>query len=199
MSGRESILRAAESVFVESGFSGASMSEIARRAGVAKSLIYHHFESKTDLWDAVIREHNRKSGILDRFYGSLASESLESLDELTKGEQGFFYFLREHPELIRMMSWLNLEGGLDRDYPDRAVREKVLGRMGELMENGSIRADVDPVVLPILYMVICFGWFSSRWKYKRWFPSGMNDLELDQRFIRSAMDIIWHGITPNDR
>jgi len=196
--GRESILRAAEAVFVERGFSGTSISEIASRAGVAKSLIYHHFESKDQLWYEVIREHNRRSGLLERFYETLASQDMDSLDELTRGEEGFFYFLREHPELIRMMSWLNLEGGLDMDFPDPEARGKITDRIRELQEKRRIRPDVDPVVLPILYMLVCFGWFESRWKYRRWFPEGLSDRELDARFIQSAMEIIWNGITPDE-
>ncbi len=198
MGGRESILRAAESVFVDRGFSGASVSEIADRAGVSKSLIYHHFRSKDQLWFEVIREHNRRSGLLERFYDTLASEDLDSLDELARGEKGFFYFLRDRPELIRMMSWLNLEGGLDHDFPDSESRTKVIERIREMQTSGRIRPDVDPVVLPIVYMLICFGWFGSRWKYRRWFPEGLSDADLDARFIQSAMEIIWNGITPDE-
>jgi TetR/AcrR family transcriptional regulator len=198
VNGRESILRAAESVFVERGFSGASISEIAHQAGVAKSLIYHHFDSKQQLWYEVVREHNRRSGLLERFYDTLASRDMESLEELTRGESGFFYFLRDHPELVRMMAWLNLEGGLDMDFPDPEARGRIIDRIRELQERGSIRSDLDPVVLPILYMLVCFGWFGSRWKYRKWFPEGLSDAQLDSRFIGAAMDIIWNGMTTDD-
>ena len=40
---RAAILDAAERTFVDKGFAGASMSEIAERSGVTKSLIHHHF------------------------------------------------------------------------------------------------------------------------------------------------------------
>ncbi len=40
------ILDAADTCFGESGYRGASMADIARGAGVAKSLLHYHFESK---------------------------------------------------------------------------------------------------------------------------------------------------------
>lgn len=50
------ILDAALSEFVELGFAGASTNTIARKAGVAKGLVFHHFGSKADLYMAVL-EH----------------------------------------------------------------------------------------------------------------------------------------------
>ncbi|MBC8072705.1 MAG: helix-turn-helix transcriptional regulator, partial [Deltaproteobacteria bacterium] len=52
---RAAILDAAEATFVEKGFAGASMSEIAERSSVTKSLIHHHFGSKEALWSEVKR------------------------------------------------------------------------------------------------------------------------------------------------
>ncbi len=52
---RLAILDAAEAIFVEKGFAAASMSDIAARAVVTKSLIHHHFGSKEELWVEVKR------------------------------------------------------------------------------------------------------------------------------------------------
>jgi AcrR family transcriptional regulator len=46
---RALIERCATEVFAEHGYAGASMSEIARRAGVTVPVLYDHFESKLDL------------------------------------------------------------------------------------------------------------------------------------------------------
>ena len=46
---REAILRAAGDLFYEDGIRSASMDSIARRAGVTKRTVYHHFRSKDDL------------------------------------------------------------------------------------------------------------------------------------------------------
>lgn len=52
---REAILAAAECVFVEDGY-GVSMDRIAEMAGVSKQTVYKHFDSKDQLFDAVIRQ-----------------------------------------------------------------------------------------------------------------------------------------------
>jgi AcrR family transcriptional regulator len=44
------ILAAAEACFSQSGYAGASMREIAQRAGVSKSLLHYHFQSKEHLF-----------------------------------------------------------------------------------------------------------------------------------------------------
>src|SRR5689334_18836310 len=51
---RERLVAAAEHVFVEMGYSAASMDGIARRAGMSKKTIYQVFETKHELFAAVI-------------------------------------------------------------------------------------------------------------------------------------------------
>jgi AcrR family transcriptional regulator len=51
---RDAIIRAASEVFREMGFEGASMSEIAARAGGSKATLYGYFSSKEELFVAVI-------------------------------------------------------------------------------------------------------------------------------------------------
>src|SRR5437588_6793871 len=46
------MLRAAEEVFGERGYHGASMDEIAARAGITKPMLYSYFESKEGLFAA---------------------------------------------------------------------------------------------------------------------------------------------------
>lgn len=50
------IIAAALSVFAEKGFAGAKMEDIARRAGVSKGTLYLYFETKEDVFRAVVRE-----------------------------------------------------------------------------------------------------------------------------------------------
>lgn len=53
---RRAILDAAQSVFLASGFEGASMDEVARIAGVGKMTVYRHFGAKDALYEAMLRE-----------------------------------------------------------------------------------------------------------------------------------------------
>jgi TetR/AcrR family transcriptional regulator, mexJK operon transcriptional repressor len=52
---RERVLRAATSSFLALGYRS-SVDSIARRAGVAKQTVYHHFPSKDELFKEVARE-----------------------------------------------------------------------------------------------------------------------------------------------
>src|SRR5215813_12614448 len=52
---RERVVRAATSSFLAHGYRS-SVDDIARRAGVAKQTVYHHFPSKDALFKAVARD-----------------------------------------------------------------------------------------------------------------------------------------------
>jgi AcrR family transcriptional regulator len=51
---REQIARAAAAVFMRGGYDGTSMDDVARQAGVTRLIVYRIFESKDDLYRAVL-------------------------------------------------------------------------------------------------------------------------------------------------
>jgi AcrR family transcriptional regulator len=51
---RERIVTVATEVFAERGYDGASIDEIARRAGVSAPVVYDHFASKQDLYERLL-------------------------------------------------------------------------------------------------------------------------------------------------
>ena len=52
---RRQIMEGARQVFLSSGFDGASMNDVARAAGVSKGTLYAYFNSKEELFEAIIR------------------------------------------------------------------------------------------------------------------------------------------------
>jgi AcrR family transcriptional regulator len=50
------IVQAAMAVFAEKGFAGARLDEIAARAGVSKGALYLYFETKEDIFRAVVEQ-----------------------------------------------------------------------------------------------------------------------------------------------
>lgn len=58
---REQILNGAETVFGENGYEGASMSLIARQAGVSKGTLYNYFQGKEELFTAFVREKTEQA------------------------------------------------------------------------------------------------------------------------------------------
>ena len=62
---RTEVLRAAREVFAESGYQRASLEAIARRAGFSKGAVYSNFESKDDLFLALLEpEADQMAGLL---------------------------------------------------------------------------------------------------------------------------------------
>ncbi len=51
---REQVLAAATQAFARSGFAATSLDDIATAAGVSRAILYRHFDSKTDLYRAVL-------------------------------------------------------------------------------------------------------------------------------------------------
>lgn len=83
---KKSILDAAVAVFVEKGVSGASLEDIAERAGVTRGAVYWHFKNKNDIFRALHDEfHN---SVMETVSVSLEKdhpEPLKQLEELCVG------------------------------------------------------------------------------------------------------------------
>jgi len=59
---RRQILDGARKVFLDLGFDGASMGEIARAAGVSKGTLYVYFADKNRLFEAIVEEEQIEQG-----------------------------------------------------------------------------------------------------------------------------------------
>ena len=196
MSTRDSILDAAEDIFVKSGFSGSSMKSIAEKAHVAKSLIYHYFVSKRELWDEVIHRRISQAKLPERMIemvSSIPSDGLESLRN-SKNHTTYFEFLRDNPQFVRMLAWLNAEQSL-WICPPIEVRKEVIKKLKELQEKGIFRDDVDPRAFVVCYMSIYEMWFMSRSRISAWFDDGMSEGEMAEIFIDTVGKILVDGIT----
>jgi TetR/AcrR family transcriptional regulator len=90
----ERIFDAAEELFCERGFDGVSVRDIALRAGVQKALVFYHFATKEELFDAVLSRYyqahrralegalaaptgvrQRLRGMIDAYLGFMASNA----------------------------------------------------------------------------------------------------------------------------
>ncbi|WP_031337270.1 TetR/AcrR family transcriptional regulator [Rhodopseudomonas sp. B29] len=60
---RRQILDGARAVFLELGFDGASMGEIARAAGVSKGTLYVYFTDKNSLFCAIVEQESLAQGM----------------------------------------------------------------------------------------------------------------------------------------
>lgn len=53
---RAAILRAAATAFAHKGFAATSMEDVAAEAGITKLIVYRHFSSKEELYEAVLQQ-----------------------------------------------------------------------------------------------------------------------------------------------
>ncbi len=60
---REQILQTAVSLFSQRGFSGTTTKEIARAAGVSEAMVFRHFLTKSDLYDAILGDKTSHEGV----------------------------------------------------------------------------------------------------------------------------------------
>lgn len=56
---KERILEAALKLFAQSGYSGTSMSDIAKQLGITKGALYKHYTSKQEILDSIVARMNQ--------------------------------------------------------------------------------------------------------------------------------------------
>src|SRR5690349_7319242 len=94
---REQILTAATEAFARSGFAATGLDEIAAQAGVARVLLYRHFDSKTDLYQAVLdRMCARLDVHVEEPVGGFTDASIDSLLEAAVESPAGFRLLFQH-------------------------------------------------------------------------------------------------------
>jgi AcrR family transcriptional regulator len=97
---RRRLLDAAEHVCGDLGYHDASIVKLAEAAGVAVGTFYLYFDSKTAIFDELIRglnsrmRHAMKAG---------SSQGTTRLEQELLGFEAYFRFTREHPALSRII------------------------------------------------------------------------------------------------
>jgi len=101
-SARRRILDAAAREFAASGFEGARVDEIARKAGVNKALIYYYFKSKEELL-AVLFEETRDAVFALFDAGAIRRMDFSLGDAARKMLESFLDVLEERQDVIRVV------------------------------------------------------------------------------------------------
>ena len=107
---KAALLDAAESVFLEKGFGNTSLTEVARKAKMTKSLIHHYFGSKDGLWVEVKRR--RFSSYMERQLKMLQDQPA-TVGLLSDSFRLYFHYIKQNPEMVRLLAWIFLERDLE--------------------------------------------------------------------------------------
>jgi AcrR family transcriptional regulator len=138
------IVAAALQVFGEKGFAGARIEEIAQLAGVSKGTLYLYFETKGDLFRAVV--HDAVLPNIDEIEQSILALDLPFADLLRLLLPRFAQLVTTRPigAVVKMVV------GESRNFPELArvwhdeVIQKGLGLLAGLIARAQAKGEVRP-------------------------------------------------------
>jgi AcrR family transcriptional regulator len=97
---RELIEQAATEMFAERGYNGASIDEIARRAGISPPVLYDHFSSKQELHRALLERHY--ADLREVWRTNLVGEDPPER-RTARAFDAWFAYVESHPYAWRML------------------------------------------------------------------------------------------------
>ncbi|MEO7160291.1 MAG: TetR/AcrR family transcriptional regulator [Polaromonas sp.] len=191
------LLDAALDLFVEKGFAATRVEEVAARAGVSKGTLFLYFQSKDELFKAVVRENisgrfPEWNDELEAFEGStidmlgecmtvwwdrVGTTKVAGITKLMMSEAGNF------PEIAAFYQQ-------EVVLPGHSLIRRILQRGIDRGEFRSMDLDyaVYSVVAPMMFIIL------SRHSMGMCIP---NHVELDpEKYIASQLSIILNGLAP---
>ncbi|MCM2435427.1 TetR/AcrR family transcriptional regulator [Agrobacterium rosae] len=131
-------------VFAENGFAAAKLDDVAKRAGIVKGTLYRYYDTKEDLFRAVVQH--------------AMAANLEAIQQSAAGFKGSIRELvpillmraAEHKGSSRVPALARLVIGESRAFPDLAriwhdnVVARVLALLTELIRDAQGRGEVRP-------------------------------------------------------
>jgi len=180
---RRALLDAAEEVFGELSYDGASVAEIVRRAGVAQGTFYVYFPDKKAAFVELVRELNHElrrtiaeaiSGIEDRF-------EVERVGFVT-----FFNYVLQHKALYRIVRESQFVDPETYRWHYRTLAEGYVRGLEKAQADGQIRDDISAETVAWILMGISV-LYGDRWVL--WDDRVPPDEVIDEvmRFVETAL------------
>jgi AcrR family transcriptional regulator len=161
---RESILRGAAKAFVANGYDATTLDDIAREAGISRAFLYRHFDSKREIYLAIIQDfgdrmhhdpspsHNER-GLKD-YLGPLIAiaqsepDAFRLLFRHAVREPAF----REQANALHLLRQTFIENGLksllpdqqDRHFAAALLRDTIISLLLTWIDNGLPQPDRMP-------------------------------------------------------
>ncbi len=153
---KEKILDAALISFAENGYKGTNLRDLAAGMSLSKSALYRHYESKEDIWNAVI---DRMEAYYVSRFGSPEKRppTPKSCDELFSMTMRMLDFTMHDKRVILTRQLLLKEQFRDERARQLATLHFLSGTkeiytkiFAEMIENGILKRD-DPEMLALSY------------------------------------------------
>ena len=180
---REAILEAALDLFVERGFYGTAVPEIADRAGVGAGTIYRYFESKEALVNAIYRQEKTKFAnvVVGDFPTGLATRELFRTMFMKMAA-----FTTAHPKSFVFMELHHHAPCLDAE--SRALEERMSAMFAQIIVAAQGRNELKAGA-PRILMGIVLGGFVGVVR-----GCVEIDIPLEQADWKLAEQCLWEAI-----
>jgi AcrR family transcriptional regulator len=100
---RKQILDASLRLFSEKGFARTSVRDIAQAAGITDAAIYYHFDSKRDLFDALIDERGFTRALEDLENADVAATGLGPREAVVGLATGALEFIYQNKDVMKVL------------------------------------------------------------------------------------------------
>lgn len=132
---RTALLDAGRTLFVRQGFSAVSAEALVSEAGLTRGALYHHFDGKVGLFEAVLEEFERRAVLrieaaIDATSGSALDHALAGLDaflDICTDDAYRRVVLQDGPLALGSQRWLEV----DRRHFSKVLRTLVQGLQDE--------------------------------------------------------------------
>jgi len=179
---KENLLRAAEIEFGERGYHVAAVSGITHRAGVALGTFYTYFDSKEEIFQALV---NYMSHRTRRWIAERVADAPDRMTAERKGLEAYIEFARQHKGIYRIISEAEF-------VANAAYREHYTGfakayeyNLRKAGERGDIReGDYETWSWAIMGMAVTLGM-----KYAEW-----DETTPVSQIAETVADLIANGI-----
>ena len=142
---KEQILNAAEKVFAKKGFHQATVSEVAKEAGLSDATIYEYFSTKEELLFSIPLETTQRGTELLKFHMGYIRGAANKIRSII---YHYLWFYKTHPEYssVALMILKTHRGYLDTESYSvyRQSTRMILDVVDEGIASGEFRADTDP-------------------------------------------------------
>lgn len=133
------LLDAAAKEFGEKGFHDASISGITRLAGTALGTFYTYFDSKDEIFRALVQDLSAQVGQEAR---RSLSNGLDALGTERAALEGFLHFAREHKEIYRIIDEAEFVDPASFRLHYETTAQRILERLRQGARSGELRDDL---------------------------------------------------------
>jgi AcrR family transcriptional regulator len=139
---RRAILDAAAIEFGEKGFHDGSISGITRRAGCALGSFYTYFDSKDDVFRALVKD---MSAQVRDYVGPRIAGAADGIAAEKQGLLSFLEFAREHKEIYRIIDESEFVDAAAYRAHYESTADRITTRLRAAAARGEVRPDIEEV------------------------------------------------------